>query len=108
MKLEQQTKGNCTGCGQQDRCQQVYEKLGHSSSPSVAGKALLAFAAPVVVFVGTGLLAQHVLGKWQLSQRLELALVFLLAASVCIGYIFVLDYIGNWLKNKALCRRHGR
>jgi len=108
VKLEQQTKDNCTGCVQQDRCQQVYEKLGHSGGPNVAGKALLAFAAPVAVFVGAGLIAQHVLGRWQLSQRIELALVFLLAAGVCVGYIWVLDYICKWLKNKALCRRHGR
>lgn len=42
---------NCSGCGQKDRCQEIYEKLGHTQGPNVAPKAIFAFVVPVAAFV---------------------------------------------------------
>ncbi len=41
----------CSSCGQKDRCQEIYEKLGHSKGPNIALKAIFAFAVPVVAFI---------------------------------------------------------
>jgi hypothetical protein len=49
---------HCNGCEQKDRCQEVYEKLGHSEGPNVASKAVAAFIVPVAAFVTAVLIAQ--------------------------------------------------
>jgi hypothetical protein len=52
---------HCNSCGQKDRCQEVYEKLGHREGPNIAFKAVLAFVVPIAVFVGAALLTQNLL-----------------------------------------------
>jgi len=52
---------HCNSCGQKDRCQEVYEKLGHREGPNVAFKAVLAFVVPVAIFIAAALLTQNLL-----------------------------------------------
>lgn len=52
---------HCDSCGQKDRCQEVYEKLGHREGPNIAFKAVTAFVVPVAVFVAAALSTQNLL-----------------------------------------------
>ena len=45
------TNDYCSSCGQKDTCRQAYEKMGRAEGPNVAWKAILAFAAPILVFI---------------------------------------------------------
>jgi hypothetical protein len=44
---------SCEGCSHAHNCSKVYEQLGCTEGPSVAWAAVLAFVAPIVVFVAT-------------------------------------------------------
>jgi uncharacterized protein YqhQ len=53
----------CDSCSHADDCKRVYQQLGHTQSPSIALKVVVAFVLPVVVFtVALGLLT------WQLQE----------------------------------------
>lgn len=41
----------CNTCKDKNLCQNIYHKLGKSTSPSVVGQVLVAFVMPIVVFV---------------------------------------------------------
>lgn len=45
------TQPECDGCQHQDRCEDVYRRLGASDAPPVMGKILLAFVVPMLLFV---------------------------------------------------------
>jgi positive regulator of sigma E activity len=52
---------HCNGCGQENHCREIYEKLGRREGPNVAFKAVVAFVVPIAVFVAAALLAQTLL-----------------------------------------------
>jgi hypothetical protein len=45
------TQPECSGCQHQNRCEDLYRRIGHSHAPSVTGKVVLAFAVPMLLAV---------------------------------------------------------
>ncbi len=41
----------CSNCAQANDCKTVYEQLGKAAGPSVAGKAIAVFLAPIGIFI---------------------------------------------------------
>jgi hypothetical protein len=81
---------HCNSCGQKDRCQEVYEKVGQREGPNIAFKAVTAFVVPVAVFVAAALLTQILL-KNKLQNASLMVLIQLAAGLVAAGIvIFIL------------------
>jgi hypothetical protein len=90
VKAGRQMDKNCSSCGQKDRCQEIYEKMGRAKGPNVALKALFAFVLPVAVFVLAAGVAQPWLNKKIENHNLIIVIqliIGLAAATVimCIG-----------------------
>lgn len=78
-------RGNC--------CIDVYQRLGQKKGPSVAGKVLLAFALPVLVFIGTLIVAEYLLSVLMNEGGLKTFIAFLAALSatlVCVRLIRII------------------
>ncbi len=43
---------SCEGCSHAHDCKKVYEQLGCAGGPSIAWAVVLAFLAPILVFIG--------------------------------------------------------
>jgi formate hydrogenlyase subunit 3/multisubunit Na+/H+ antiporter MnhD subunit len=77
---------HCDGCGQKDRCQEVYEKLGRREGPNIALKAVTAFVVPVAVFVAAALLIQNLL-KNKIENASLIVLIQLATGLAAAGLI---------------------
>ena len=84
---------SCQHCSQKHDCRQVYRRLGKTESPSVVFKVLVAFLLPIVVFIASLVVLDHILAKAVDSKEVQTALSFLLALSVTIACIFLLRAI---------------
>lgn len=85
---------HCNGCGQKDRCQEVYEKLGQSKGPNIALRAVMAFVVPVAVFVAAAFAVGSLLEKTIENARLIILIqlaVGLAAAGVAVFSVRQLD-----------------
>ncbi|MFC1763211.1 hypothetical protein ACFL6U_14175 [Planctomycetota bacterium] len=45
------TPPECSGCQNETRCEDVYRRLGDSDAPPIAGKVVLAFIVPMLLFI---------------------------------------------------------
>lgn len=81
----------CQDCSQQQKCQEIYEKLGHITGPSVAFKAVVAFLLPILVFIGSLAVFEAILGRAGLS--------FVLALSVTFTLILIIKGIDRRVSN---------
>jgi hypothetical protein len=78
----------CHGCSHAHDCQRVYEQLGRTGGPSVAGRALLAFVLPVLVFVTSLTLFRWLLeGRLGQQRQLLISLVSALIATTCFMWV---------------------
>jgi len=71
---------SCDGCSHAHDCQKIYEQLGRSGGPSIAGKVFIAFALPIIVFIATlagygHLLRDHLRAAYQTPAAFALAAV---------------------------------
>ncbi len=80
---------HCDGCEQKDRCQEVYEKLGHSEGPNVASKAVAAFVVPVAVFVIAALITQFFLKSKIENTKLMVLTEFAIGLAAAAAAIFI-------------------
>jgi len=87
-------KDLCEGCNQEDRCQEVYRKLGKTQGPSVVLKVLLAFLLPIAVFIAALAAFARILGKVG-NKEMRTALSFVLAAAVTFVCIFITRVINK-------------
>jgi hypothetical protein len=77
---------HCDGCEQKDRCREVYAKLGQSTGPNVAFKAVLAFVVPIGVFVVVAALVQFLL-KNKLENATLIVLIQLAIGLAAAGIV---------------------
>lgn len=77
---------HCDGCEQKNRCQEVYEKLGQSTGPNVAFKAVLAFVVPIGVFVVVAALVQFLL-KNKIENARLMVLIQLAVGFIAAGIV---------------------
>ncbi len=58
----------CKACEDKNLCQDIYHKLGRSTSPSVVPQVLVAFVLPIVVFICVlGAIEKIGFGLWRSS-----------------------------------------
>jgi len=79
----------CQNCSQENRCRELYRRLGDSKSPSIVLKVIVAFLLPIVVFIGALAILQKILENAVTSRPLQTALSFLLALSAAFGLILI-------------------
>lgn len=79
----------CSKCPQKDGCKEVYERLGHSDVPSVAGKVILAFLLPIVLFVGLLLVFDRLLPVFE-TEKVRTLAVFGLSVGPTLGSVCVI------------------
>ncbi len=82
---------HCAGCGQQDTCKEVYQKLGQSQGPNITWKAIQAFVLPVAAFVCAAGIAQ----TW-LKSRIEspkLLTLALFGIGLVVAFITILGVL---------------
>ncbi len=77
---------HCDGCEQKDRCREVYAKLGQSTGPNVAFKAVLAFVVPIGVFVVVAALVQFLL-KNKIENARLMVLIQLAVGFIAAGIV---------------------
>ena len=73
----------CKNCGQKESCQEIFEKLGSSKSPSVLLKAVQAFLLPLVLFIAALAVAEKLLGE-RLASQLGRNIISLAAAAIVV------------------------
>jgi hypothetical protein len=81
----------CQDCSHQQKCQEIYEKLGNIRGPSVAFKAVVAFLLPILVFIASLAVFDAILGRAGLS--------FVLALSVTFALILIIKGIKRRVSN---------
>jgi hypothetical protein len=79
----------CESCNQKHTCQEAYRQLGKARGPSVVPKVVAAFLLPMVVFIASLVVFDHVLAKAINAKELQTALGFLLALSVTFVLILI-------------------
>ena len=62
----------CKGCEHSSTCETVYQRMGNSTAPSIAGKIFIVFALPILTFIITLGLSQEILSIWISSGLLKL------------------------------------
>ncbi len=89
----------CQGCKLQNNCQSVYRQLGHTKSPSVVAKVVLAFLLPLTVFITALAAFEKILTSIIIAEKLQTAFGFLLALAVTSLSILIIKAIGKTRKN---------
>jgi hypothetical protein len=86
---------SCNSCDQKRRCQEIYERLGKTTGPSVACKAVLAFLLPLVVFIASLVGFERILAEVISRKELRTGLAFLLAVSVTSVLLLVVRAVNR-------------
>lgn len=87
----------CQQCNQKHDCRDVYRQLGEAESPSVVFKVVVAFLLPMVVFIASLVVFDHILAKAMNAEKLQTTLGFLLALSVTVVFILIIKVINRQL-----------
>jgi hypothetical protein len=78
----------CEKCGYRhgsDRCCiDIYQQLGRTKGPSVVGKVMLAFLLPLLVFIGSLMLAGYILSGFKQEGGMKTFISFLAALVVTV------------------------
>ena len=90
----------CQGCIQQNRCQEAYERLGRFQGPSVVRKVLIAFLMPMVVFIVSLAVLEHVLPMFGIHSVLKSLISVLCSLTVVVLSIFAVRVGPILLKSK--------
>jgi hypothetical protein len=81
----------CDKCGYRHGhgrcCIDIYQQLGQAKGPSVAGKALLAFVLPLLLFIGSLILAEYILSAFMAEGASRTFVAFLAALVVTIIFV---------------------
>ena len=81
----------CDKCGYRHGrgrcCIDIYQQLGRAKGPSVVGKVLLAFVAPLFVFIGSLILAGYFLSIFVTYKGANSFSAFLIALIVTLVFV---------------------
>jgi uncharacterized membrane protein YhaH (DUF805 family) len=80
-------------CGSCFGCTEIYRLLGQSKGPPVALKVLIAFLAPLVIFIAAAIVAEKIFSDRISSQTLMILVVFLTAFLTTAVYIGIVRLI---------------
>ena len=90
---------SCDGCSQARDCKGVYQQLGHAEGPSVALKAVLAFALPIFTFLMALAVFGHLLHE-RLAERYQSPVAFVLSLLVTMSFILMASAVVKRLHRK--------
>ncbi len=80
----------CDECGYRHGrgrcCIDIYQQLGQTEGPSVAGKVFLAFVLPLLVFIISLMLAGNILSAFVIKDSIRTFFSFLIAVVVTIVF----------------------
>jgi len=85
----------CQECNQRHNCQEIYEQLGNTKSPSVVLKVVAAFLLPVMVFIAALATFEKILAGVIDTKGLQTALSFLLALSAALVCVLIIKAINK-------------
>lgn len=68
-------------------CIDIYQQLGQTKGPSVVGKVLLAFGVPLLLFIGSLILAEYLLSAFMTEGAMKTFIAFLAALVVSIVFV---------------------
>ena len=81
----------CDKCGYRHGrgycCIDIYQQLGQTKGPSVVGKVLLAFVLPLLLFIGSLILAEYLLSAFMTEGSRKTFIAFL--AALVVTFVFV-------------------
>ena len=83
----------CSRCAQSHDCKDLYEQLGKSQGPSVVWTAITAFLLPIVVFIATLALSDHVFKQAVAGKNLRFIIGFALAGCASFAFILVVKVV---------------
>jgi len=86
---------SCDQCSEKLRCREVFQQLGNTSGRFIVRNVLVAFALPLVVFIGVLMVAQQFLAVRIESDNWRTALASLLALGAAVVCVAVARMIGN-------------
>ncbi len=82
----------CDGCSQAHNCAGVYQRLGRADGPSVALKAMVAFALPIAAFAIALAAFEHLLAN-TVAERSRTFVAFAAALALTIGLMRVVSLL---------------
>ncbi len=80
-------------CGSCFGCVEIYKLLGRSKGPPVALKVIIAFLAPLVIFIAAAVIAEKIFGGRISSGPLKVLVIFLTAFLTAAVYIVIVRLI---------------
>ncbi len=80
----------CEGCGSRRSCRSIYQRLGHTPGPSIAGTVLAAFGIPIVVFIITLAAASAWLDRLAEGSDWPMLLAFLIALALTVLVVLLI------------------
>jgi hypothetical protein len=89
----------CDKCNQGRTCRDLYRRLGEAKGPSIVLQVLLAFVAPMLVFIGCLAVFERLLGGTIEEKPLRTAIIFFSALIVTFAAILII---------RAVKRRFGK
>ncbi len=81
---------SCDGCSQAHDCQRIYEQLGHTGGPSIAGEVFVVFALPIIVFTAT-LAGFGRMLQGRLGTAYQTPAAFFLASAFTVGFMLLVS-----------------
>jgi len=90
----------CDHCGEKQRCREAFRQLGNVQGRPTVRNVLVAFALPLVVFIGVLMVAQQFLAVRIESDNWRTALAALLALGAAVVCVAAARIIGNRLGRK--------
>lgn len=72
----------CQGCGEKNRCEQVYRALSRKKGPSVLARVTVAFLLPLLVFIGALTISQKIIVEYVDTQHWQTMISFVIAMTV--------------------------
>ena len=85
----------CQECNQRRNCQEIYEQLGNTKSPSVVLKVVAAFLLPLMVFIASLVAFERILAGVIDTKGLQTVLGFLLALSAALVCVLIIKAINK-------------
>ena len=80
----------CNGCGHQNDCQNIYQRLSNTKGPSVLSKTVLALLLPLVFFIATVAACEKLLTDVMRNRLIVVVLSILSGLIVVFVYIVIL------------------
>ena len=90
-------QSDCQGCIQKHDCQEIYNKLCTTKSPSVAIKAIFAFLLPLLIFIAVLAVFEKFPLKITDTPQLQMLINVAIAFSATIGSIFIAKMLNKKL-----------